>query len=46
MSLKMRIMVRAVQTRLNNGEELEAVLASYPRLTNEERELIRNHVLT
>ena len=34
------IMVKAVRIRMENGEELEKILESYPRITKEEREEI------
>ena len=45
MSLKIKIMLRAVKIRMEKGEELEAVLQSYPKLTDPEKEELRNAVL-
>ena len=41
MSLKLRIMLRAVQIRLERGEVLEEVLSGWPALTEEERAALR-----
>ena len=45
MSPKMRIMVKAVKIRLGRGEELEDILSSYPKLTEEEKQTIRKEVM-
>ena len=45
MNLKLRIMCRAVRLRLERGEQLEAVLASYPALTKDECNQIMQEVL-
>lgn len=45
MSLKMKIMLRAVKIRMEQGEELEAILASYPKLTEAEKQQLREAVL-
>lgn len=37
MSLKIRIMVKAVKIRMDAGEGLEEILASYPKLTEGEK---------
>lgn len=44
MSLKLKIMMKAVKIRMEKGEELEAILASYPRLTEEEKAQLRSAV--
>ena len=44
MNIKLRIMLRAVQIRMKNGEKPESILRSYPRLTDEEKEILRNAV--
>lgn len=38
------IMVRAIKARMNQGEELEDILASYPKLTDEEKQELREAV--
>ena len=40
MSLKMKIMTRAVKIRMGNGEKMETILAGYPRLSEKEKEVI------
>lgn len=42
MSTAMKLLVRVVRRRVARGEDLEAVLAEYPRLTEEERALVVN----
>ena len=37
----LNLMAKAVQIRVSRGEELEAVLDSYPKLTDEDKEKIR-----
>lgn len=44
MTMALSLLCRVVRRRLAKGEELEAVLADYPRLTKEEREAVRNVV--
>lgn len=41
---KMKIMIRAVQIRMNNGEELKDILDSYAKLTDEDKGAIRKAV--
>ena len=38
------IFVRTVKRRMSEGEELDAILDSYPKLTEEEKEEIREAV--
>lgn len=38
---KKKIMIKAIQIRLNRGEDLETILASYPKLTDEDKESLR-----
>lgn len=44
MSPKLTIITRACEIRVKNGEDLEDVLVSYPALTKEECELIRQQI--
>ena len=44
MSIKLRVMCRAVKIRMANGEDLESILATYPKLTDEEKQIIRKEV--
>lgn len=38
MTLALGLLCRVIRRRVEKGEELEAVLRDYPRLTDEERE--------
>lgn len=38
MSNALKILIRVIQRRVNSGENIEAVLSNYPKLTNEERD--------
>lgn len=40
----LNIMIRTVKRRMGNGEDLEDILKSYPKLTMRESELIREAV--
>ena len=42
MSVALRLLCRVIQRRVDRGEGLEAVLADYPRLTEKERETVRD----
>ncbi len=44
MSLKIKIMVKAVKIRMDHGENLEGILTSYPRLTAEEKATISREI--
>ena len=46
MSLKLKIMLKAVKIRMEKGEELEAILQSYPKLTEEEKNQLRTAIQT
>lgn len=39
------IMLRVIRRRMTEGEELEDILASYPKLTDAEKEELREAVL-
>lgn len=41
MTTALSLLCRVVRRRLEKGEALEAVLLDYPRLTDEEREAVR-----
>ena len=41
LNVKLRIMLRAIRLRLERGEELDAILTSYPRLSESEKETLR-----
>lgn len=40
-NVQLNIMYRAVKIRVQNGEDLETVLGSYKKLTDEDKEAIR-----
>lgn len=44
MTLAMRLLCRVVKRRVNAGEELDTVLAEYPKLTEEEKAVVREWV--
>lgn len=39
------IMIRVIRRRMTEGEELEDILAGYPKLTDAEKEELREAVL-
>ena len=41
MTMALKLLCRVVRRRREKGESLEAVLADYPRLTEDEREAVR-----
>lgn len=40
-SIKLKIMTRAAALRMEQGEDLEAILAAWPALTDEDKAQIR-----
>lgn len=44
MTLALKLLVRVARRRVNAGEALEAVLADYPKLTEEEKALVRQAI--
>ena len=44
MTMALRLLCRVVRRRVENGEDLEAVLADYPKLTEAERETLRQSI--
>lgn len=42
MTAKLRIIIKAIEIRINNGEYLDDILKSYPALTWEEQLEIQN----
>lgn len=44
MTLALKLLVRVVRRRVNAGEALEAVLADYPKLTEDEKALVRQAI--
>lgn len=43
MTAKLKIIARAAEIRINNGEDLEDILVSYPALTKQECDQIREY---
>lgn len=43
MDIKLKIIARAVSIRINKGEELDAILSSYPNLNEEEKATLRGY---
>ena len=41
MNAKLKILIRTINRRIANGEQLEDILIDYPLLTDEEKEVIR-----
>ncbi len=41
MTLRLKLLVRVVRRRVESGEELEAVLKEYPKLTEAEKKAVR-----
>lgn len=44
MTKALSLLCRVVQRRVNSGEALSAVLADYPKLTEDEKELVTQTV--
>ena len=44
MSAKIRVMVRVARRRMAEGEGIEAILESWPKLTDKEKQEIRDAV--
>ena len=44
MSAKIRIMVRVAKRRIAEGEDIETILAGWPKLTDTEKQEIRDAV--
>lgn len=44
MTLALKLLCRVVKRRVNAGEALETVLADYGKLTDKEKETVRNTV--
>lgn len=40
-NIQKNIIIKAVQIRFSNGEDLEVIINSYSRLTNQEKEEIK-----
>lgn len=46
MTMALSLLCRVIRRRVAKGESLEAVLAEYPRLTEEERALAKERIRT
>lgn len=46
MTMALSLLCRVIRRRVAKGEELEVVLTEYPRLTEEERALVKERVRT
>lgn len=44
MTLALKLLCRVVKRRIQAGENLEAVLAGYPKLTEAEKKVVRDSV--
>ena len=44
MSALLKIVLRVIKRRIEAGEELETVLLEYPKLSGEEKEILREEV--
>lgn len=44
MTMALSLLCRVIRRRIEKGENLEAVLRDYPKLTEEEREVVRRAV--
>lgn len=45
MTRGLKLLVRVVKRRVERGETLDAVLRGYPRLTEEEKTLVRKEIM-
>ena len=43
-ALQLRIIRRAIQNRMRNGEDFEEIIKSYPKLSDSEIEQIKNEL--
>lgn len=43
MTTALKLLCRVIQRRLDNGEELNQILNSYPRLTDSQRNELKQH---
>lgn len=44
MTKAMQLLCRVVRSRISKGEALDAVLADYPKLTEEQKTLVRENM--
>ena len=43
MNTRLKIICKAIEIRMNNGEDFELILSSYPALTSEDIQVIREY---
>ena len=43
--IKLRIMIKAVEIRIDNGEEIDDILSSYPKLTDDDKAYIKAAII-
>lgn len=44
MTAKLKVIMYGIKVKLSRGEKLEEILESYTKLSNEEKEFIRNEL--
>lgn len=44
MSTRLKVIIYGIKVKLNRGEELEEILKSYTKLSDEEKQIIRNEL--
>ncbi|MFR5772725.1 MAG: hypothetical protein ACLUE7_05375 [Lachnospirales bacterium] len=44
MSTRLKVIMYGIKVKLNRGEELEEILKSYTKLSDEEKQIIRNEL--
>ncbi len=44
MTAKLKVIIYGIKVKLSRGEKLEEILESYTKLSNEEKEFIRNEL--
>ncbi len=43
--IQLRILMRAIKIRMSRGEAIDDILASYPRLTDSEKSVIKQTIV-
>lgn len=44
MTMALKLLCRVIRNRVNKGENLDSVLEDYPKLTDEEKALVRENI--
>lgn len=44
MTMVLKLLCRVIRNRLRKGEELDSILRDYPKLTDEEKALVRENI--